>query len=110
MKLNFPREVCIKKTAEKKENGEGVQVRQTKLYISRVNTSLLPSKPQALSCRAMSPIHTGMSSQIGPASAWLQRGAPRKAQGGGMYPALEEELPVLTFTRFTGAIEFVSEM
>lgn len=58
----------------------------------------------------MSPFHTGMNSQLGPTSAGSNTGPPGRLREGEMYPELEEELPVLTFTRFTGAIEFVSEM
>lgn len=47
---------------------------------------------------------------MGPTSAGSNKGPPGGLREGGMYPELEEELPVLTFTRFTGAIEFVSEM
>lgn len=59
----------------------------------------------------MSLFHTGMGSQMGPTVLAATRGPQEGSGRGGMYPPeLEEELPVLTFTRFTGAIEFVSEM
>lgn len=52
-----------------------------------------------------------MGSQTGPTVLAATRGPQEGSGRGGMYPPeLEEELPVLTFTRFTGAIEFVSEM
>lgn len=63
-----------------------------------------------MSCGSISPSHREMGLSAGSYKRWQRRGAPRRARGGGMHAGPEEELPVLTFTRFTGAIEFVSEM
>lgn len=56
--------------------------------MSRVNTALLPSKPQTLTCKSMSPFHTGMSSQMGPASAGSNKGPPGRFRKGGCTQSL----------------------
>lgn len=93
MKLDFPGEVSIKKQqGKKKENGEGEEVRQTRLYIDRASTASLPSKPQTLSCRFVSPFHRGMSSQMGPTSAGSNKGPPGRLREGGCTQSLRRSI------------------